>query len=435
MGWRRNPWIKMLLAGLSLFLMTVTPLLAAGADLAQKPWIDRTTVNGMNIILQKTKSKVVDIVLLLKSGSGLDDPAKKGTALVMNNLVWLKLYYGDFRFGEVEVETYSDYTLVKLRTIPKNTKKALQEIKDLLSYPLYSYDIIADLKNLYQIDVMGMPPFAMAYYEFTKEFYGKDHPYNDWLDTDTIKAITGSDVYQWYRKTYQPGNALLSISGAIPQNINWLKSFFARMQTETVDRRLIISPITLNSTRRVEGEDQNGILASVCIGFAAPRIWDPEYAAYRIISFYLEEYMHYFEELRVKEGLFYAGFVFYNYLDKPKAPNIVFLSMVEPESIQRVEEKTLAVIAQIVNEGIPQEEINQIVAAIKTSGMARINEGWGLAVNNALSYYLQTEMAQDQNLYPYLEQVKTEDIRKVAAKYFQNYIRAVYKPKERADNF
>jgi predicted Zn-dependent peptidase len=398
-------------------------------------WVDRTTVKGMNIILQKTKSKIVDIVLLLKSGSGLDDPQKKGTALVMNNLVWLKLNYGDFRFGEVGVETYSDYTLVKLRTTAKNTKKALQEIKDLLSYPLYSYDTIMDIKNLYQIDVMGMSPFAMAYYEFTEEFYGKEHPYNDRLDTTLIKAISGSDVYQWYRKTYQPGNALLSISGAIPQNINRLKSFFTDMQTETVDRRLIITPVMPNANHRVEREDPNGILASICIGYPAPRIWDPEYPAFRVISYYLEEYMHYFEELRVKEGLFYAGFVIYNYLDKPKAPNIVFISMAEPDSLPRVEEKTLAVVSQIVNDGIPQTEIDRVVSAIKTEGLARMKEGGDLAVNNALSYYLRTEMARDQNLYPKLEQVKTEDIKKVAAKYFQNYIQAIYSPKERAENF
>lgn len=439
---RRYPWIKKLGAGLFLFLITVAPLFAANAAPgfptpapSAYTWIDRTTVNGMNIILQKTDSKIMDIVLLLKSGSGLDDPLKKGTALVMNNLVWLKLYYGDFRYGDVGVETYSDYTLVKLRATAKNTKLALQEIKDLLSYPLYSYDTITDIKNLYQTDVMGMSPFAMAYYKFTEEFYGKEHPYNDRLDAAQIKSISGSDVYQWYRKTYQPGNALLSISGACPLTINSLKSFFTQMQTETVDRRLIIPPVTLSSNRRVDQEDPNGILASVCIGYPAPRIWDPEYPAFRIISYYLEDYMHYFEELRVKEGLFYAGYAIYNYMEKPKAPNIVFISMVEPNTLPRVEEKTLAVVAQIVQQGIPQAEIDRVVAAIKTSGSATMKEGGELAVNNALSYYLQTEMARDENLYPKLEQVKTDDIKKVAAKYFQNYIQAVYAPKERAENF
>jgi hypothetical protein len=88
----------------------------------------------------------------------------------MNSLVMLKLKYGPAKFSQVDVETYPDYSLVTLKTSPGNLSKALQEIKELLSYPLYSYDVIADLKNIYGTDIKGIPAFSRAYYELNREF-------------------------------------------------------------------------------------------------------------------------------------------------------------------------------------------------------------------------------------------------------------------------
>lgn len=38
--------------------------------------IERTTVNGMPILLQRTNSDLVEVTMLLKSGSGLDGKKK-----------------------------------------------------------------------------------------------------------------------------------------------------------------------------------------------------------------------------------------------------------------------------------------------------------------------------------------------------------------------
>lgn len=402
---------------------------------AEEPWIDRTTVSGMNIFLQKTKSEVIDLTLLLKSGSGLDPAAKKGTALMMNTLVSLRLKYGPAKLGDAAVETYPDYTLVTLKTTPGNLQKALQEIRDLLVNPLYSYDVIADLKNIYGTDLKSLPAFSKAYYELNRQFYGSDHPYNDNLDPNVFATITGTDVFRWYRQTYQPGNAILSIAGDVDRSIEAIEAQFANLMTEPVDHRLMVQPVTLERDQAVEREDPNGRIASVCIGFPAPRIQDPEYPAFRVLSYYLGEYMHYFEELRVKEGLFYDGEVYYSYLEKPMAPNFVFLTMTEPDTVKTVEERTLAVVRKIAADGIPQAEIQGVVAALETAGKARSASGRGVATLNALSYFMQNQSLYDENLWPKLERVTTADIQKAAAKYLRHYIRVAYVPKEMPDNF
>ena len=49
--------------------------------------IQRTTASGMSIILQKDQSEIIQIVLLLKSGSGLEPANKKGIAQIMKILL------------------------------------------------------------------------------------------------------------------------------------------------------------------------------------------------------------------------------------------------------------------------------------------------------------------------------------------------------------
>ena len=120
------PWLFLLiLSGLSPVLAESTPL----------PQLERATVNGMTILLQKTESELTEVTLLLKSGSGLDPFAKKGTAEVMNSLVYLRLKYGDAELGQIEVDTLPDYTLIRITTTTDNLETVLKELKDISDVP------------------------------------------------------------------------------------------------------------------------------------------------------------------------------------------------------------------------------------------------------------------------------------------------------------
>ncbi len=430
-----KPWIKL---GVLITLVVVTCFSQIWAENdAKRPfaWIDRTTVSGMTILLQKTDSKVVDVVLLLKSGSGLDPAGKKGTALIMNQIVYGIVRYSSVKIGEVSVNTFPDYTLISFKTTNSGLKKALPVVYFLLSAPIYSYDSVTNYKGLYSSVLKGIPPYSRAYNDFTAAFYGADHPYSDRLDPEKIPAITGREVYEWYRKTYQPGNAILSITGKVSQSIKDLNKYFSNMQTESVDRRLMIAPVNLEKDTQMEQQDLNGRISTINIGFSAPRLGDPEYPAFRVIAYYLEDYMHYFQELRVKEGLFYAGFVYYNYMEKPKAPNIAFITMTDPASVKRVKERTLAIVNELIDQGIGQSELERVVNAIKANQAGLSESQRNTAVRNALSQYLQTQLVYEENLMDKISRVNTEDIKKAAAKYFIHYIQVVYTPQEMAENF
>jgi predicted Zn-dependent peptidase len=393
--------------------------------------IERTTASGMSIILQKDPSDVAKIVLLLKSGSGLEPSDKKGVAQIMNNIVYWILQSDDRdSVGSVDVETNPDYTLINFTTLAKNIKPALARIKFLLSEPIYSYDDVVDLQKYSRTRVKSQIGLVLPYIQFNKEFYGTGHPYNDWPTPDSLSAITGPDVYQWYRQTYQPGNAILSISGKIHQNISDLARFFTDMQNETVDHRLTIKPVLLTASQQIEQEDKNSKAASICIGYPAPRIQDPDYPAFRLITFYLSDYFEYFDELRLKYGLLYTPMVFSNELEKPNAPNLVLLSMTDPDHVKMLETETFKLMGRLMSEGIPQDEISRILKAMKAADEAKEASGENIALQNALSYYLQSQLVYTKSLWPKLEQIKTEDIKRVAGKYFKNYIQVVWTPKQ-----
>lgn len=414
---------------LGLLLFLAFPVLADSAG-----GIQRTNVNGMTILLQQTESELAEVTLLLKSGSGLEG-TRRGAAELMNNLVYLKLANNQSELGTVRVFTFSDFSVIQIETAAKHLEEVLAEIKGLLSSPLYSYDVIADLKHFYITDLKGISSIARTYQELSREFYGEDHPYNDQLKAEVIAEITGHDVYRWYRRTYQPGNAILSISGGVRQSIGKLEKFFKGLPSEAVDWRQPLQPVVLTENRWLEEEDPNGRISSMAMGFAAPRLNDPEYAAFRIITYYFENYQHYFEELRIKQGLIYSGWVNYNYLEKPKAPMLLFITMTDPEHIITVQDKTVELTAKLAGEGLAPELIGEIAQAIETEGRADLVGGRGVAHRNALSHYFENQLVNDENLWPQLKKVTTDDIKKAATKYLSNYIRVAYVPVEQPDNF
>lgn len=415
------------LLSLIIFLFGIGPVLAE-TDL---PRIERTTVNGMTLFAQKTDSSLVEVTLLLKSGTGLEP--KKGVAIIVNQFVSGILNYYQKKSGWVSssVETYPDYTMIQIKSSPKRLKSVLKVLGDLLVYPLYDYDFALDLKNLISTELKAVSSIAKAYYDFNREFYGAEHPYNNDLDSESLKSITGNDVFKWHRITYRPGNAILSISGGYEERLKTLEKLFRKLPSGSIDNRLLVKPVTLNEIRRIEEVDLNVKVASIAIGYAAPRMKDPEFPAFKIIAHYLEEHQHYFEELRVKEGLIYAGFVYYNYLEKPNAPNIVFLTMTEPGLVNRVETRTVEVLKELAEKGLEEEKIASVIEAIKTNSSIKRVKGRGLARINALSYYLDTQLVYDHKLLLQLERVTTADIQDAAVKYFQNYIRVAYLPKEK----
>jgi len=417
---------------LILILSILILILGFGSALAETglPQIHRTTVQGMTFFAQKTDSSLVEVTLLLKSGSGIEP--KKGVAIIVNQFVSGILNHYQRKSGWVSsaVETYPDYSLIKIKSSPKRLKTVLITLNDLLTYPLYDYDFASDLQNLISTDLKATSSITKAYYDFNREFYGAKHPYNNDLDSDSIKSINGNDVFKWHRLTYRPGNAILSISGGFKERLKTLEKLFRNMPSGIIDNRLMVKPVILDKVSQIEEVDRNGRVASITIGYPAPRMKDPEFPAFKIIAYYLEEYQHYFEELRVKEGLIYAGFAYYNYLEKPNAPNIAFLTMTEPKLLSRVETRTVEVLKELAEKGLGQEEITGVIEAMKARSSITQVEGRGLATVNALSYYLETQLVYDHNLWVKLEEVTSADIQKAAVKYFQNYIRVAYLPKQ-----
>lgn len=407
--------------------LTVSPVGANGSSR-----VEYTTVNGMQIMLQQTDSELTEVSLLLKSGSGLDPKGKRGTALLMNSLVELKLFSSKEEFGDFNVLTYPDYTVINFKTTATELKLVLQEIKELLTTPLYSYDIITDLIEVYSTDIMAAPVFNKAYTKVGELFYGVNHPYNEVLSPQSIKAIRGTDVYRWYRKTYQPGNAILSIAGGSTMSIKKIEKFFKPMLSEKVDHRLMIEPIFPKKNISADFEDPNGRIATLCMAYPAPRLQDPEYPAFSVLVYYLENFQHYFEELRVKEGLMYSGFVYYNVLEKPKAPGIIFMTMTDRESLPLVEARTVALLSKLRRDGIDQKQIGQIVKTIKAKAKNQVLAGEGIAYRNALGEYLQTRMLETDYFLGMLEKVKTADIKTAVTKYLNYYVRVAFIPGKKA---
>ncbi|MGD9155981.1 MAG: insulinase family protein [Bacillota bacterium] len=415
-----------------LFILIIFLAAALPVGAENLPWIEHLTVSGMKVLLQRTGSELLEVSLLLKSGSGLDRESQQGAALVMNSLVNIKLGDEKDEYADITLNTYPDYTVINFATTKSELTRVLREVRELLTLPLYNYDIITDLKDLYSTDLRAASPWAKAYQKFGECFYGPEHPYNEQLEPEMLKKVGGEAIYRWYRKTYQPGNAILSIAGGTKLRMKKIAKYFRKMDNETVDLRLMLEPVLLDRDQQLQFEDPNGRIATFCMGYPAPRVQDHEYPAFRVINYYLENFQHYFEEVRVKRGLMYTGFVYYNYLEKPRAPAIVFMAMTDQDNLAKVETETVAVVQHLITDGIAQSQIDLVVKTMKADADNRALAGEGVAYRNALCEYLQTSLLYDSTALDLLAKVTTADIKQAAAKYLQHYVRVAYVPSKQA---
>lgn len=428
---------KIFIFSATLFLLLCFCIAALAETPANKNFgeIYRANVNGMTVLLQPNNSPITEVVLLLKSGSVSPDNVP-GAAELMNNLVYLRLIGNRDRAGKVNVYTYPDFTLVKIEVTSEYVEEVLQEMASLLLYPLYSYDVIDALKSLYETELKSIAPIARAYQQLNTEFYGEKHPYNgDRFSSEDVTKVSGTAVYEWYRRTYQPGNAILSVSGGAILGINDVKAAFEKVSGSIRDYRSSIVPMELTETRMINKEDPNARICTMAMAYAAPRFDSPEYPIFRLLTYYLQEYQHYFDEIRLKDALVYTTLVHYNFFEKPQAPLICFITMTSTENLPKVEQRTAEIVRELCEKGLSAEEIKAVAKAFETECQSRLASQGTQATENALNYFWENSFVYEQNLCAELYKITPEAIQKAAQKYFQNYVGISLIPQELPENF
>ncbi len=393
-----------------------------------------TLPNGLDVILHRdTSAPVVATVVYYKVGSRDEDPHRTGFAHFFEHLMFSgtkhiprgKLdQYVQEAGGELNAFTSQDATVYHLR-LPANE----------LALALW---IEAERMRQLIIDSVSVETQRKVVKEERKMRY-ENSPYGGWFETMYAHLFAGSP-YQWtpigksqhidsakieefqafYNRYYQPGNAILVVSGDFdPQQVrNLIDAYFGQYPKAALSPR---KPVTIPPSRsgyRDTIYDPKAQLPAIFIGFRGPRSGDPDAYALEMLTTILAdgESSRFYRNL-VDKQLAVQATSFLS--DRQYAGLLVMLGIAGPgQSLDTIEHALWQEIRRIQRDGITEEEFRKA----RNIAEARFVSGKKQVLSKALSLatykaYYDDPGRINTELQYYLK-VTPADIQRVAQQYF-----------------
>ncbi|PZO42395.1 MAG: peptidase M16 [Pseudanabaena frigida] len=288
---------------------------------------DRLVLSN-GIVVLVTENPTADIIAarcFFAGGERVETSAKSG----LTHLAASLMTRGTERYSSLEIaeqvesigaslgtESSSDYFVLSLKTISSDFHDMLLLGSDILrspSFPNSELDLERRL-TIQSIRSQQERPFTIAYDRLQKLMYG-DHPYGfSSLGTEeSVSAITRDDLISYHQHHLRPDQMVVSIAGKIlpEQAIALVGEAFGDWHIP--NEPISIATPTPNFQPQLITHEQDTQQAIVIIGYPAPSVSSPDYAALKIISTYLGNGLssRLFVELREKRGLAYEVSAFY----------------------------------------------------------------------------------------------------------------------------
>ena len=214
-------------------------------------------------------------------------------------------------------DSASDYSLVSVKTVSADFEKIFTLATEMLREPSFPENEIELEKKLTIQGLRSMQeqPFSVAYKYFREGMYG-DHPYgfSSMGTEETVAAITRDDLLTAHRQHFRPDNMVVVIVGRIvpEQAVALVERLLGDWNVPSTPAPAPRLPaIDSHAYRVVTPQDTNQ--AFVILGYLAPSVTHPDFAALKLLSTHLGNGLssRLFVELREKQGLAYDVSAFY----------------------------------------------------------------------------------------------------------------------------
>ena len=407
-----------------------------------------TLDNGLSVILHQDKSTpIVAVSVLYHVGSKNENPGRTGFAHFFEHL----LFEGTENIGRGEYMKKVQSIGGTLNAFTSNDQTYYYEVvpSNYLETALY----MESERMLHaKVDSIGVntqrevvkeerrqridnQPYGSILIEVLKRSY-KEHPYQ-WAPIGSMEDLNAakiSEFVDFYKTFYVPNNAVLTIAGDIDydQTEKWVKDYFSEIPkgAHTINRPSIKEPIRTEEIRDVI--DDNIQLPAVIEAYNLPPKNNPDSYALGMLSTYLAGGQSSLlnRELVDKQQKAVAvmalplnledGGLFLLYGIANMGINVDSLEMSIDEQIEKVK-----------NEGVSEKDFQKLLAQVESSVVSQNASVAGIAQNLAESkVYFGDANEINKEMQKY-NQVKREDIQRVAKKYFDRSGRVVlhYLPK------
>lgn len=295
---------------------------------ANRPALHHTVLgNGLTVlVIENPVADIVSARLLIKAGTGREGRSQAGLFSLLSSL----LTKGTRHLSSMDIaeqvesvgasvgtDAAADYSLVSLKTVTADFADILALVAEMIRYPSFP-EAELDLEQrltLQSLRSMKEQPFTLAFNALRAAMYG-DHPYGlPGIGTEeSVASLTRQDLEQAHQTFYRPDNSVMVMVGRIDpaHAIALAEQYLGDWVAPATDLPPLAYPaVPTSATHAAIAQPTNQSI--ILVGYPAPAVDDPAYAALKLISTYLGSGLssRLFVELREKRGLAYDVSAFY----------------------------------------------------------------------------------------------------------------------------
>ncbi|MEA5570011.1 pitrilysin family protein [Calothrix sp. UHCC 0171] len=294
--------------------------------------VKRTLLNN-GIVVLVTENPAADIVaarMFLAAGSCYERTEKAGLAHLLSAVMTKGCKtngsgYSQTTLSSMEIaeavesvgaslstDSTSDYFVVSVKTVTADFPEILALAGNIMRFPTFP-ELEVELERklaLQDLRSQKEQPFSIAFEQLRKIIY-QNHPYamSALGDEDTISNLTRDDLVEFHQTYFRPDTLVISIAGRIDVDyaVKLIEDIFGDWQAPTNQPPKKLSLPKIAIAPQQVATHQNTQQSILMLGYLAPSVHSPDYAALKLLSTYLGNGLssRLFVELREKRGLAY----------------------------------------------------------------------------------------------------------------------------------
>ncbi len=397
----------------------------------------KTLDNGMQIVVipMNNDSGVITTDIYYKVGSRNEVMGKSGMAHMLEHLSFKstdKLKAGEFdtivkgQGGVNNAATGFDKTHYYIKTASKNLSMTL----DLFSELMHNLkledaefqkerDVVAEERRLRtDNNPMGYLYFRVFNTHFTY------HPYH-WLPIGFMEDILSwkiKDIRDFYKRYYQPNNAILIVAGDIkPQQVfKEANKYFSNIKNEhEIPKVIAVEPKVDGAKRAVLHKESNKV-DTLAITYSIPNYEHEDQVALSAISHILSSGKSSWFEKSIVNKKQLANQV-YGYNMELTDPGVfLIMAMCSPDaSLEALEKEILAQLDKLKNGDVTQAELDKVKINTKAEFIYSLESSSSVAGLYG-DYYVKGNIQPLLEYEEKLDKITLKDISDIAKKYFDH---------------
>ena len=263
--------------------------------------------NKIRICTEKINSPLISLGIFINSGSRYESESASGSAHFLEHILFKGTKHQAKKEFELEVEqmgsslnayTSREHTLFSMECFPKNLKRCLKILSDMMQFPLISKKAVEEEKETIKAELVNCysDPSELIMEMGHRTVFGHNTAMGRPIlgEISNINKVSQTMVKQFHHRQYQGKNMVVTACGDVSHSdiVSYVKEFFTNMKSkETTDKNTFstITPKFIhNNITYIYNE--NVPTPGIGVFYPAPGWYDKDYYVLLLIERILGQY-------------------------------------------------------------------------------------------------------------------------------------------------